>query len=47
LVAFWRLNGPRFVEKMKERRRYLAPRYKYPRNCCLLVGMGEDKNWMC
>jgi len=46
LTAFWKLNGSRILDKMKERRRYLAPRYKYPKNCCLLVDMGEDRNWM-
>ena len=45
LTAFWKLNGRKFLE-MKERRRYLAPRYKYPKNCCLSVDMGGDRNWM-
>ena len=43
LTAFWKL---RFLEKMKERRRYFAPRYKYPKNCCLMVDMEGDRNWM-
>jgi len=47
LTAFWKLNGRRLLEKMKDRRRYLAPRYKYPKNCCLLVDMGGGRNWMC
>ncbi|RPB01642.1 hypothetical protein L873DRAFT_1764008 [Choiromyces venosus 120613-1] len=42
LTVFWKLDGPRFVERMRECRRYLAPRYK---NCCLLADMREDKNW--
>jgi len=52
LTAFWKLNGRKFLEKMKEhrkmkeRRRYFASRYKYPKNCCLSVDMGEDRNWM-
>lgn len=41
LTAFWKLNGPRVLKKMKERRRYFAPRYKYPKNCCLMVDMRE------
>ncbi|RPB01676.1 hypothetical protein L873DRAFT_1803520 [Choiromyces venosus 120613-1] len=42
LTVFWKWDGPRFVERMRECRRYLAPRYK---NCCLLADMREDKNW--
>ncbi|KAG0134891.1 hypothetical protein HOY82DRAFT_199331 [Tuber indicum] len=43
LTAFWKRSGRGFVRKMRERRRYFAPRY---RNCCLMVDMKEDKNWM-
>ena len=46
LTAFWKLNGSRTPEKMKERRRYFAPRHKYPKNCCLLADRGGDRNWM-
>ena len=46
LTAFWKLNGRKVLEKMKERRRYFAPRYKYAKNCCLLVDMRSDRNWM-
>ena len=46
LTTFWKLNGSRFLEKMKERRRYSASRYKYPKNCCLMVDMKGDRNWM-
>ncbi|PWW77613.1 P-loop containing nucleoside triphosphate hydrolase protein [Tuber magnatum] len=45
LTAFWKRNGPGVLEKMKERRRYLAPRYKYSKNCCLLADMKAHKNW--
>ena len=46
LTAFWKLNGRRLLEKMKERRRCFASLFKYPNNCCLMVDIGGDRNWM-
>ncbi|CUS08892.1 unnamed protein product [Tuber aestivum] len=46
LTAFWKRDARRVVEKIRERKRYLAPRYKYSKNCCLLVDMGVGKNWV-
>ena len=40
---FLEVEGRKFLE-MKERRRCLAQRYKYPKNCYLLVDMEEDRN---
>ena len=46
LTTFWKVNGQRFLERMKERRRYFSPRYKYAKNCCLMMGIRGDRNCM-